>query len=206
MKSGELKGRAAVVVIDGMGLDPQVEWGICTDLFGRLDGRTRKKIEKEAGSEELAAAALGPTSHGVAKRESDWTGGDWLESFNKTRSAKKAVWKLLDEVGKAEETTRLRMEIARERRYAPWAANTAFLYSLRQDQPTWITRTAGVYTGFDDMDPEVMGNSDTGHQQIFNLTVARQVPTFISHLVSSGEFFNRQELNGDMERAGSGGW
>jgi len=205
MNASELKGKAAVVVIDGMGLIPQVEGSICKAVWEQLEGALRKKLEKAVGDPELAVAALAPTSHGVARAESDWSGTDWQETFQRIREAHDTTWNLLAELSKDEDVTQIRMDVARDQRYAPWAVHTPFLFALRQKQPTWITRTAGVFTGFDDMDPEVMGNSDTGHQQIFNLTVARQVPTFISHLIESGEFFRNQALNKDLEVARSGG-
>ena len=66
------------------------------------------------------------------------------------------------------------------------------------------TRAAGIFAGFEDLAPEIMGNSDTGHQQICNLTVAKQVPTWITEMIQDGSFFQDAKLNAALQRASQG--
>ncbi|MBI4219283.1 MAG: hypothetical protein HY682_03990 [Chloroflexi bacterium] len=91
--------------------------------------------------------------------------------------------------------------VARERRYAPWAAATPFLNSLRNEGVTWPTSAAGVWAGFEELDPPVQGNSDTGHQQIGNLTVAPQTPLEITRAIEAGEFFRNEALTATLDEA-----
>ena len=197
-------GKAAVVVLDGFGLHPETEWKIVSAVWDRLDGALRDDIKSLTGDRALAKGALAPTSHGVARYLSDLDGSDWLELFTELRSLNLRVAVRLSERGRKETVTGMLTEAAAELHYAPWAVSTPYLYSLRQEHPTWITRTAGVFTGQVEMDPEIMGNSDTGHQQIFNLAVARQIPASISQLIDSGSFYANDELNRDLMRARDG--
>ncbi|MBI2964974.1 MAG: hypothetical protein HYY34_02090 [Chloroflexi bacterium] len=95
--------------------------------------------------------------------------------------------------------------VAREHRYAPWAAATPFLNSLRNEGVTWPTSAAGVWAGFEQLDPPVQGNSDTGHQQIGNLTVAPQTPLEITRAIDDGAFFRNEALKATLEGAGRAG-
>ncbi len=95
-------------------------------------------------------------------------------------------------------------QVADQHHFIPWSVPLPRIFALRQDVPTFITRTAGVYTGQEDLISEIMGNSDTGHQQIFNLTAARQVPRYISDMIRTGEFFRNDALNQDLCRVKDG--
>jgi 2,3-bisphosphoglycerate-independent phosphoglycerate mutase len=197
-------GKAAVVVLDGFGLHPETEWKIVSSVWERLDEEMQIDIKGLTGDRALAKGSLAPTSHGVARYLCDLDGSDWLELFSELRSLHDRVGVRLRERGRLEEVRELVCEVAAGFHYAPWAVSTPYLYSLRQEHPTWITRTAGVFTGQVEMNPEIMGNSDTGHQQIFNLAVARQIPAAISQLIDSGRFFTHEELNRDLMRAREG--
>jgi len=91
--------------------------------------------------------------------------------------------------------------IADAHRYVPWASEARNLWALRNDNLTIPTSAAGVWVGFEDLDPAVQGNSETGHQQIGNLTLAPQLPLEISKSIETGEFFNIPELNGVIKAA-----
>jgi 2,3-bisphosphoglycerate-independent phosphoglycerate mutase len=200
------KNKAAVVVVDGFGLLPGVEWNIVTDIYKRLNAAQRDVVLSNAGGDdELARATLAPTSHGVARVLARKHGREWQATFAEIRAARETLLSLVGEDSRlAEVFVELRREASRHHHYAPWAAQTPSLYALRQEEPSWITRTAGVFTGHVKMEPEIMGNSDTGHQQIFNLVVARQIPAALAALIESGEFFNNEELNRDLSRAREG--
>ncbi len=198
-----MKGRMAVVVLDGFGLSPATEWTIVQELFDGLPDELSRRMVAVAGR-ELAACALAPTSHGVARILATRTGASWEATFAAVRDAGRSVAAELSRDGAWDQISSLRREVASKHHYAPWAVETPFIFGMRQESPTWITPTAGVFTGFDETDPAIMGNSDTGHQQIFNLCVARQIPAVISSLVDSGEFFRNEALNRDLMRAKDG--
>jgi len=198
-----LKGRIAVVVLDGFGLSPATEWNIVRELFGRLPEAVRTRVTAIAGP-ELAECSLAPTSHGVAEMRAADIGLSRDLAFLEIRRAAREVFQALEQDGTASQVRLLRRDIAAAAHYAPWAVETPYLFGMRQDRPTWITPTAGVFTGFDETDPAIMGNSDTGHQQIFNLCVARQIPAVITALVESGEFYRNEALNRDLARVKDG--
>ena len=193
-------GKAAVVVLDGFGLDPALEWRIVERVREELPMDLKQAVAGVEPDQRFATAALAPTSHGVARV---LVADSWLTAFQRIRSSRARLLASLDR-----ETTRtlngLVTGIAEKLHYVPWSVDTPYLFALRQEHPTWITRTAGVFTGHEDITPEIMGNSDTGHQQIFNLTVATQLPAAISRMVEDGSFFADEDLNSDLCRAKDG--
>jgi 2,3-bisphosphoglycerate-independent phosphoglycerate mutase len=198
-------GKAAVVVLDGFGLEPQVEWAVVDATWKRLNKAQRNVVLDAAGGDEaLGKASLAPTSHGVARVLARQRGEAWASLFEAVKATRDRLLEMTGESRLDQALTAQRVDAARELRYAPWAANTPLLFGLRQNNPTWMTRTAGVFTGHADMRPEIMGNSDTGHQQIFNLAVARQIPAFLMDMVTTGEFFQIEALNRDLMRASQG--
>lgn len=198
-------GKAAVVVMDGFGLDPEVEWSIVVGVWHRLNAGQRKvAFDNAGGDQELAMASLAPTSHGVARVLARKHGREFSAELVRIKEVHGRLEELASESRLEEVFASQQQTVAREANYAPWVAHTPFLDELRQDNPTWITRAAGVFAGHADLRPEIMGNSDTGHQQLFNLAVARQIPAFLSDMIATGEFFELPELNADLMRANEG--
>ena len=193
------------MVLDGFGLDPQKEWDIVSSVWSKLPDELTARLAALEPDRDIAIAALAPTSHGVARRLEDAGHGQWDELFPRIKRTRDTFLQQTSDPDQASNVDRLRCKTAAELHYVPWSVDTPFLFELRQLNTTWITRTAGVFTGFEDLTPEIMGNSDTGHQQIFNLCVARQIPAFISHLVESGAFFENEQLNTDLKKAAAGG-
>jgi 2,3-bisphosphoglycerate-independent phosphoglycerate mutase len=103
------------------------------------------------------------------------------------------------------EIAEVRRSIAEEARYVPWVADTPHLTSARNGNLTFPTHASGRLVGFEDLDPAVMGNSDTGHQQIGNIWVAPQTALEISAAISSGQFIANPQLNEAIERVSSSG-
>ncbi len=91
--------------------------------------------------------------------------------------------------------------VADEQRYVPWASGARNLWKLRNANLTIPTSTAGIWAGFEDLDPAVQGNSETGHQQIGNTSLAPQLPLEITRSIDSGEFFENPALNAVLSRA-----
>lgn len=93
-------------------------------------------------------------------------------------------------------------EVGREHRYVPWAASTPFLDRIRNEGITWPTSASGIWAGFEELDPPVQGNSDTGHQQIGNLTMAPQTPLEITLAINDGSFFKNEALLATLDSRG----
>jgi 2,3-bisphosphoglycerate-independent phosphoglycerate mutase len=85
--------------------------------------------------------------------------------------------------------------IADAQRYVPWASGARNLWALRNENLSIPTSAAGIWAGFEDLDPAVQGNSETGHQQIGNTELAPQLPLEITNSIASGEFFEGEALN-----------
>ena len=205
MSAKRTDNKLAVLVLDGFGLDPAKEWEIAAETWRRLPAELTGHLDALQSDPRLSIAALAPTSHGVARKLADETGEDWEGLFTRIKATQQVFRTELGHLKFSAVVDEIRRKVACELHYVPWSVQTSFLFALRQQNPTWITRTAGVYTGFEDLTPEIMGNSDTGHQQIFNLTVARQIPAFISHLVETGAFFENEQLNLDLRAAAQSG-
>jgi hypothetical protein len=93
---------------------------------------------------------------------------------------------------------------ADEQRYVPWASGARNLWALRNDNVSIPTSAAGIWAGFEDLDPAVQGNSETGHQQIGNTELAPQLPLEITNSIASGEFFKNPALNAVISSATAG--
>lgn len=204
-RTKDFGGRCAVVVLDGWGVDPAREWTMVDELWRALPQDLRDRCQVLLGDPNLARAALAPLSHGVAKILSEKSNQAWNQVFPAVRLGRSRLINALGAETMTRVVDRLRKEIAEAFHYAPWAVDLPFLYDLRQSRPTYLTRTAGVFTGQEDLEPEIMGNSDTGHQQIFNLTVARQIPRALADLIRSGEFYRNEALNEDLRKVVSKG-
>jgi 2,3-bisphosphoglycerate-independent phosphoglycerate mutase len=94
----------------------------------------------------------------------------------------------------------LREESVRQH-YAIWAADTPYLFRLRREFPTVITTTCGPAAGYEEVEPKVQGNSETGHQQLGNLIVAAQPAREITLSIESGNFFENAVLREAVAKA-----
>ncbi|MDA1258733.1 MAG: hypothetical protein O3C10_12980, partial [Chloroflexi bacterium] len=90
---------------------------------------------------------------------------------------------------------------AKRMRYVPVAAHARHLADIRNTNLTIPTNAAGRWAGFEDVKPQVQGNSDTGHQQIANLRLAPQLPLEITKSIDDGSFYRNPELAGTVSRA-----
>ena len=207
--------KIAVLIIDGLGFNTVREQKILADVIAGLPGPIADLIAKaaaeivanlklDAATEKLVAMSLlAPTITSVLaqSKPSLWANADCVRAIN---AARKKFRENVGEVAWVKEVVSRLKDTAIRHQYAPWAASTTTLWSLRNQYATFPTRAAGVFAGFEDLTPEIMGNSDTGHQQIFNLTVAKQVPTWITEMIQDGSFFENEKLNAAMERARQG--
>ncbi len=91
--------------------------------------------------------------------------------------------------------------VADDHRYVPWASGARNLSALRNENLSVPTSAAGVWAGFEDLDPAVQGNSETGHQQISNMELAPQLPLEITNSINTGGFFDNPALNSVISNA-----
>jgi len=92
---------------------------------------------------------------------------------------------------------------AEKQHYSIWTARTPYIFSLRRNFPTVVTKTSGLEVGYEKLVPEVQGNSETGHQQLGNLCVAVQPPLAITLSIENGEFFKNEYLVECMNKIAS---
>lgn len=92
-------------------------------------------------------------------------------------------------------------QIADKHRYVPWASGARNLWALRNANLSIPTSAAGIWAGFEDLEPAVQGNSETGHQQIGNTQLAPQLPLEITNSINTGEFFENPALNSTISKA-----
>ena len=85
--------------------------------------------------------------------------------------------------------------LGRERRYVPWAAGVPRWSETVNANIAYPTHASGKWVGYEDIDPPVQGNSETGHQQIGNLALAPQISLEISNSITSGKFHSNTALN-----------
>lgn len=201
------------VVIDGYGYDPELEIDILKASFQELHKGLKAAFinniydkidnEKIKISEETAFILFfnrNPLNIYFEKK--------YRVLKKLSRENLEKIKNRFDSLKQKEGNTKLITQIhnrikkkAWEKKYAVWAAGTPFIDSLRETYPSISTKTTGIHAGYEDQKPEVQGNSETGHQQLGNLTVAPQIPLEIAIDIEKGEFFRNPVLNQSIKTA-----
>jgi 2,3-bisphosphoglycerate-independent phosphoglycerate mutase len=205
--------KVAVLIIDGLGYDTDIEHSILREAIGDLpdeivnilDG-TGADVLSDAGldnsnRELIRFALLTPTMTSTLARTPLWSNRAAVSAIKHGRACLREA--IPNTVWEEEVLSRMKATATRHH-YAPWVASTTTLWNLRNTFSTFPTRAAGIFAGFERLDPEIMGNSDTGHQQISNLTVAKQVPTWITEMIDDGSLYEDEKLVAAMQRARDG--
>ena len=204
--------RIIEIIIDGYGYNPETEIEILKAVFGKLSPESKQQFQDDllpaarnqhpGISEELAFILLFNRNwlvvhyNETVKRDLEGVSSEALARIREKRAdLKDAYPETCDEV------CRLIVETAREKKYAAWAARTPFIDGLRENYPSASTKASGLEAGYEDLRPEVQGNSETGHQQLGNFTVAPQVPLEIAIDIESGRFHEHPVLNQAVEEA-----
>ncbi len=196
-------GRALLVVTDGLGFDPDKERDLARRVIGELNPSTRRSLLNAALEVapqsymplDLARLAVMPiaavgVSPGLSWREAS-------DVLGKVEAMKDMLrqQRLLAEIGS------LRRRIGLEHRYIPWFAEDPTWSEIVNRNLTVPTRASGVWVGYEDVDPPVQGNSETGHQQIGNLALAPQIPLQITRSIEDGTFFDNMKLLSTIQTA-----
>ena len=195
--------RALLVVTDGLGYDPATVRDLARRVIGELGPRTRRSLldfalEVSPDSYELldiARLSMMPIVAEGLSPSLDWRKAS--ETVLKVRTVKRQM----DRGGMMEEVEGIRRRLAMERRYIPWIAEEPEWSAIVDENLTVPTETSGVWVGYEDVDPPVQGNSETGHQQIGNLALAPQIPLQITRSIEDGSFFENSKLKSAIEDA-----
>jgi 2,3-bisphosphoglycerate-independent phosphoglycerate mutase len=205
-----MQDRVLVVVIDGLGFDPEAERKVMQSVRAQLSaeleaGLRRQLADLLAGRpqwagvdlDQLLTAVLAPVLPSGLVMSA--VGPEIAADFKRVWRAFRTPTADNTYSDQAPRIERLVHDCASAVDYKIWSAQTPNLNELRNAYPTWITRTSGVDAGFPDIQPRVQGNSEAGHQQIMNLSVAFQPPMEISQALVSGAFARSDQVNGIRE-------
>ena len=190
--------KAVLAVTDGLGFSRPRSAAVIDTAWGELDAADRELIEGTAeriGRDAVWAKNILYPVHveSLAPDTPTKEAAIWVNDLRTCRGFLNE--KLTDRIDSQVEST------ADAHRYVPWASETRNLWTLRNENLTIPTSAAGVWVGFEDLDPAVQGNSETGHQQIGNMALAPQLPLEITKSIENGEFFDIPELNSVIKAA-----
>ncbi len=207
-----MKPRIIEIIIDGYGYNPDVEIDILKSAFTALTAQEKTIFEKVI-LEELKEAghSMSPESAFIMAFNRNPLNVHFCKSFKKEIEnipPESSAW-LHHRVSEIQNTHpkfvkgiyHLICTLAKEKHYAAWAARTPFIDYLRNHYPSVSTKSSGVDAGYEDLTPEVQGNSETGHQQLGNFVVAPQVPLEIAIDIENGTFYQNPTLNAAIEEA-----
>ncbi len=202
------QGKALLLVFDGLGFSRERAAQLIEDAWVRLPQNGRSALLHAADSvsgerdlpdaETLARTALYPVAAEALDSASET--GRALAVLEAVRTLRSVVGD--DLLHNVAGTVR---ETAAAARYAPWAARMPHLAAARNANLTVPTAASGRWVGFEDLNPPVQGNSDTGHQQIGNFRMAPQTPLRITDAIESGEFFENTALLDALDAARESG-
>ena len=207
-----MKPRIIEIIIDGYGYNPDTEIDILKTVFSSLPSGVKTEFnEKIYADLKNAGMDISPEAAFILifnrnrlnlyfsekfKGDFDNFSGDLLtDIYSKTDRVQDTHPVLVKEVNE------LINKVSREKHYSVWAARTPFIDYLRRQYPSASTKTSGVEAGYEDLYPEVQGNSETGHQQLGNFVVAPQVPLEIAIDIENGTFYENPTLNAAIQEA-----
>ncbi len=194
-------GRALLIVFDGLGFSRSRSAKVADEAYNTLPGDLRQRLHAVV-SEQIADDQPGPDSHGLSElvklalypvHAEALATETPVETASLLLDRLAAIGARLSPDDRAAIGARTQ-QTALAQRYVPWAAESPALDDARNANLSFPTHASGKWVGFEDLEPEVMGNSDTGHQQIGNLWVAAQTALEISESIASGAFFEIRSL------------
>lgn len=186
-----MKPKFAVLVLDGYGVDPALEDAILEDLVEGLAPGERSRLTRasRAVGQEEYLPLLRPntaTAAPVLELQASGRAGAALSLSRLLWERRQRLIEAVDPVWFEETIDRRLREVAARFHYAPWVAPQSWLFEQRSIHPTFLTRASGEAAGYEKLDIEIQGNSDTGHQQMFNLCVAEQASHQIGRAFQEG--------------------
>jgi 2,3-bisphosphoglycerate-independent phosphoglycerate mutase len=192
------KQKAVLVVTDGLGFSRSRSAAVIDAAWDELDIADQELIEGTAariGRDDVWAKNILYPIHveSLAADTPTRQALTWVEDLRTCRGFLNE--QLTERIDSQVEST------ADAHRYVPWASKARNLWAIRNENLTIPTSAAGVWVGFEDLNPAVQGNSETGHQQIGNMALAPQLPLEITNSIKTGEFFDNPELNAVIKAA-----
>lgn len=193
---GYRNGRALLVVTDGLGYDPATVRDLARRVISSLGPEARRTLldlALEVAPDsydmlDISRLSMMPIAVEGLSPALDW--GKARETLDKVATVKRG----LSDAGVQAEIDEIRGRLASERRYIPWIADDPAWSEIVEGNLTVPTEASGVWVGYEDVDPPVQGNSETGHQQIGNLALAPQIPLQISRSIEDGSFFENRQM------------
>ena len=206
-----MNGKALLIVIDGSGVDRARCRQIAEATWDYLAAPDKLAISEAAMQVARSTPGCPVDPATLAKLSLFPTWAEALGEGVPTPRAQALIAAIGGVAGRPETQAPLHRarlclrQVARDMRYVPWAVDAQHSASLRNANVTVPTSAAGEWAGFEPLDPPVQGNSETGHQQIGNLSMAPQLPLEISNAIDSGEFFENRALRAAIEHGAKPG-
>ncbi len=206
-EGGNSTGRALVVVSDGLGFDPEKTSQCIQAMSESLDNRDQRAIssaahrcaDSDVDPELLAKLVMMPVTAEGLTPELTWRSAEYIAA--RAHMARK----LIAEQGIAETIASHRARVANQYRYVPWCVKASEWCAVLNANLAVPTHASGIWVGYEDLEPPVQGNSETGHQQIGNLALAPQIPLQITRGIADGSFYSNRELVTAIQDALSNG-
>ncbi|MCP4580036.1 MAG: hypothetical protein GY839_00350 [candidate division Zixibacteria bacterium] len=195
------------VIIDGYGFNPALEKEILISVYDSLSNHHKTIFsEKIYRNIDIKIFKVGPETvfclmfsrnplYNYFLDEKEQKGLNVRDLVEILDSSRETNSEFVDDVSS------MINDMAREKHYAVWAAKTPWIDNLRKQYPSIATKTSGLDIGYEDIRPEVQGNSETGHQQLGNMMVAPQIPLEVSIDIESGKFTDNKCLNKAIVKA-----
>ena len=183
---------AVLAVTDGLGFNRERSRTIINEAWDRLTEKDRRRIASAANGVgrnlKWASNILYPVNaESLAPETPTDKAVSWLSDLH---SAKKTLdLEIIERIATLVEV------LADEHRYVPWASGSRELWQLRNTNLSLPTSASGKWAGFEDLNPAVQGNSETGHEQIANTRLAPQLSLEITKSIETGDFFKNTALN-----------
>jgi 2,3-bisphosphoglycerate-independent phosphoglycerate mutase len=183
-----------LIVIDGLGFSRTISEKILDDVWQSLDESSKNIINMKCKEFVSRNHLISPI---IAESvDSSLEINTALEIIRQS----KAIRSTFSNEMSSEIRSKIRL-VSEKYQYIPWASKNEILEDIRNKHYTRPTHAAGVWVGYEDMDPTVQGNSETGHQQIGNLAIAPQIPMFISQSIKNKSFYSNTQLTKTIDHA-----
>ena len=202
------KSRVLLVVTDGLGYSHHRVRSMAQRVWTHLADATKSRIDAAIACDETVAhqeqselrlMCTAPRWIEVIPPETD------IDSAQRLGSVANQIRAKLQSEGVMPELMEAWRTVGTSNRYVPWIAEVPRWSDLVNNNPTWATHASGIWVGYEDVDPPVNGNSETGHQQIGNFALAPQIPLEITQSITNGTFYQNPTFTDAINRAISSG-
>ena len=192
------ENRLLLIITDGLGFNPTTSEKILIKVWDNLSSIEKNQLldlyKKNNLDQSLYLAPLYPVSSEIFNENHNL--GYMISTIEKITKIRSKIPILI--LKKINEKI---YSISEEYKYVPWASNCNNLAEIRNNNHSIPTKASGIWVGYEDITPTVQGNSETGHQQIGNLTLANQIPLEISESIKNKSFYENTSLNSCINKA-----